>query len=257
MIDFHSHLIYNVDDGSETIENSINVLKKAKKAGFTKIFLTPHYMPDYYEIPKEEIGQRIEKLKKNCIEEGIDLELYQANEIYITNHMVELLQENKASSMNDSRYVLFELPMNEEPQNLLEVVYQLLEAGKIPIIAHPERYIYIQKNPNKLLDLIEQGVLFQANYGSIIGQYGKEIQKTVKLLLQNNFIHFLGTDVHKSGNIYEQIDNIKSYLKKIINEEKIDQLTTENPQKVIYNEEIEIDIPIKIKQQGFFQKFFS
>ncbi len=256
MIDFHSHLVYDVDDGSETIENSINVLKKAQKAGFTKIFLTPHYMPDYYEIPKEEIGQRIEKLKKSCIEEEIDIELYQANEIYITNHMVELLQENKASTMNHSRYVLFELPMNEKPQNLLEVIYQLLDQGKIPIIAHPERYTYIQKDPNKLIDLIEQGVLFQANYGSIIGQYGKKIQKTVKLLLQNNFIHFLGTDVHKNGYIYEQMDMIEKKLRKIISKEKIEELTTKNPQKVINNKEIEIDIPIKIKQ-GFFQKFFS
>lgn len=256
MIDFHSHIVYGVDDGAETIEDSISILKEAQKAGFHKIILTPHYMQDYYEVPTSEIQERIENIKEKCNEENIAIELYQSNEIYITNHMVKLLEEKKASSMNNSRYVLFELPMNEEPPNLLEVIYSLLENGKIPIIAHPERYSYIQKDPNKLLELVDNGVLFQTNYGSIIGQYGKEIQKTAKLLLQNNFIHFLGSDVHRAGHIYTRVEEIKNKLRKILSEEKIEELTQINPQKVLDNEEIEIEIPSKIKQ-GFFQKILS
>lgn len=256
MIDFHSHIVYDVDDGSETIENSINILKKAQDAGFRSIILTPHYMEDYYEYDKEQIQERIRELNQKCAEENIDITLYQANEIYITNNMVELLQENIASSINDSRYVLFELPMNNEPANLLEVIYSLLEDGKVPIIAHPERYTYIQKDPNKLLELVENGVLFQTNYGSILGQYGKEIQKTAKLLLENNFIHFLGSDVHKTGHIYENIEEIKKNLRKIISDKKIEEITKINAEKVLKNEKIEIEIPSKIKQ-GFFQRIFS
>lgn len=256
MIDFHSHIVYRVDDGAETIEDSIRILKLAESAGFEKIILTPHYMQDYYEIQKDEIKQRIELIKEKCKEENINVSLYQANEIYITNHMSELLQEGIASSINNSKYVLFELPMNEEPANLLEVIYSLLENEKTPIIAHPERYTYIQKEPNKLLDLIENGVLFQTNYGSILGQYGKEIQKTANLLLEHNFIHFLGSDVHKTGNIYGHIDEIKKQLRKIISEEKIEELTQKNIEKVLKDEKIEIEEPLKIKQ-GFLKKFFS
>lgn len=256
MIDFHSHIVYDVDDGVQNIENSIKILKKAQDAGFDSIILTPHYMEDYYEYSKEQIKERIEQIRNICEEENINIKLYQANEIYITNHMVELLQEEVASSINNSRYVLFELPMNNEPSNLLEVVYSLLENGKVPIIAHPERYTYIQKDPNKLLELADNGVLFQTNYGSILGQYGKEALKTAKLLLQHNFIHFLGTDVHKTGHIYENIDEIKRQLRKIISEEKIEELTQINAEKVIQDEEIETEMPYKIKQ-GFFQKMFS
>ena len=256
MIDFHSHIVYDVDDGSQTIENSIKILKRAEKAGFHSIILTPHYMEDYYEYSKDQIKERIEELENICEEENINIKLYQANEIYITNRMVDLLDKEIASSINDSRYVLFELPMNDEPANLLEVMYSLLENGKVPIIAHPERYVYIQKDPNKLLELIENGVLFQTNYGSILGQYGKEIQKTAKLLIENNFIHFLGTDVHKTGRIYQDIEEIKKQLRKIISEEKILELTEKNAEKVIKDEEIEIEIPTKIKQ-GFFKKLFS
>ena len=256
MIDFHSHIVYDVDDGSETIENSIEILKAAERAGFDTIILTPHYMQDYYEISKNEIAYKINKLQEKCREENININLCQANEIYITNHIVELIKEYKASSINNGRYVLFELPMNEEPYNLLEVIFMLLENNKIPIIAHPERYSYVQKDPNKLIELIDAGVLFQMNYGSILGLYGKQIQKTSKLLLENNFIHFLGSDVHKTGNMYKKIEEIKKELQKILPQEKILDLTRRNAQKVINDEIIEIEKPYKIKT-GFFEKIFS
>ena len=118
MIDFHSHIVYDVDDGSKSLENSINILKEAENAGFNKIILTPHYMENYYMVPKDEIKIKINILKEKCKSENINIELYQGNEIYITNHIAEYLNNNIASSLNDSRYVLFETPLNVEPNNL-------------------------------------------------------------------------------------------------------------------------------------------
>ena len=256
MIDLHAHIINDVDDGAETIEDSIKILKEAEKAGFNKIILTPHYMEDYFEIQKDEIKAKIKELQEIASKEKINIELYQGNEIYITNQIVKLLEDEKASSINNSRYVLIEFPMNEQPANLLEVIYKLIENNKVPIVAHPERYNYVQKDPNKLKELIELGVLFQANYGSIIGQYGKDAEKTVKLLLQNNFIHFLGSDVHKKGNIYSEMPEILVNLKKVINEEKINELTILNVKKIINDEKIEVQTPNEIKI-SFFSKIFK
>lgn len=256
MIDFHSHIIYGVDDGSISIENSLEILKKAQNVGFNKIILTPHYMKDYYEFAKEDIKERLEQLNKICMQNNIDIQLYQANEIYICNDILELINNESACSINNSKYVLFELPMNQEPLNLLEVIYSLKQNGYIPVIAHPERYIYIQKDPNKLIELIENGVLFQTNYGSIIGQYGKEVKITAELLIKNNFIHFLGTDVHRSGQIYEDMPIVIKELNKLINNEKIQNLTHNNIEIVLKNEELEIQQPIKIKQ-GIFSKIFK
>lgn len=256
MIDFHSHIIYGVDDGSISIENSLEILKKAQNAGFNKIILTPHYMKDYYEFAKEDIKERLEQLNKICMQNNIDIQLYQANEIYICNDMLELINNESACSINNSKYVLFELPMNQEPLNLLEVIYTLKQNGYIPVIAHPERYIYIQKDPNKLIELIENGVLFQTNYGSIIGQYGKEVKRTADLLIKNNFIHFLGTDVHRSGQIYEDMPIVIKELNKLISNEEIQNLTHDNIEMVLKNEKLEIQQPIKIKQ-GIFSKIFK
>lgn len=251
MIDFHTHIVYGVDDGSETLENSLNILRYAENAGFHSVVLTPHYMKEHYEYQADEIQDRINILRKKCQEENIDVNLYQANEIYITNSMVDLLNNDIASTINCSRYVLFELPMNEEPMNLLEVIYKLVENNKIPIIAHPERYSFVQENPNKLLELIEMGVLFQANYGSIIGQYGKDVQKTVKLLIKNNFISFLGTDVHKSGTIYTKMDEVYEELEKIISEDMIEDLVENNAYLVLDDKEVEMPNPIPVKKNLF------
>lgn len=256
MIDFHSHIVYDVDDGSDSIETSLKILKLAEATGFHSIILTPHYMEDYYECPADEINEKIEHLKELCKENDIDIQLYQANEIYIANDIVDLLETNKASTINKSKYVLFELPMNEEPPNLLEVIYSLKENDKIPIIAHPERYTYIQKDPNKLIELIDMGVLFQSNYGSIVGQYGKECKKVVKELLKNNFIHFLGTDIHKSTSIYFEMEEIKKELEKILTQEQIENLEEKNAERVLKNEEVEIKEPNFIKK-SIFDKVFG
>ena len=255
MIDCHSHIVCGVDDGSENAEQSMKILKEAEKAGFDRIILTPHYMDDYYVVPKSEIAKKIDTLQQLCDNLKINIKLYQGNEIYISNHIDEFLKEGKASSLNNSRYVLFETPMNIEPQNLIEVIYKLKEMKKVPVLAHPERYSFIQKDSNKILEYAEMGVLFQSNYGSLIGQYGVNSKKTVKILLKNDIISFLGSDVHKEENIYKQIPEIKNILYKIIGEEKTEELTNTNIEKILNDEKIEKEIPNKIKQ-SIFSKLF-
>lgn len=238
MIDFHSHIIFEVDDGANSLEKSVKLLKEAEMAGFNSIILTPHYMEDYYEHPADEIKEKIEILRKICQKENINLKLYQANEIYIANDMVDLLKNNMASTVNRSQYVLFELPMHEEPLNLLEVIYSLKENNITPIIAHPERYIYVQKDISKLNDLLDMGVLFQSNYGSIIGQYGSTCKKTIKKLLKNNCIHFFGSDVHRPETVYYSLEKAKKKLIKLLGKEKFEELSEINAQKVLDNEPI-------------------
>ena len=182
MIDFHSHILPGIDDGSRNLEQSIYMVNEAKNVGFTKIISTSHYMENYYECNEQE---RKRLLKE--VQDSVDgIELYLGNEIYITNNMIDLLKNGQASSINNTRYVLFEFPLiNTKPMNDKEVIYRLIENGYIPIIAHPERYPFVQENPDYLFELEEMGALFQANFGSIIGMYGGKAKKTLKILLKN------------------------------------------------------------------------
>ena len=235
MIDFHSHILPAIDDGSKSMEDSIQILREAREAGFSKIISTSHYLEGYYEIKEEDRKRLIQELKN----EDIGLELYVGSEIYITENMVDLLKEKKASSINNSKYVLFEIPMNNKTMLTKEIIYRLIENGYVPVLAHPERYSFIQQNPEELEELVDMGTLCQSNYGSIIGLYGKKTEKTVKKLLKNNLIHFLGSDVHRQDQIYNKIPKAIKKIKKIISEDKFIELSEINPQKVLNNEEIE------------------
>ena len=255
MIDFHSHIVFGVDDGARNIDESVKMIIEAEKAGFTDIIFTPHYMEGYYEVSKDEISKRIELLKNEINNNNLQINLHQGNEVYITNNMGSLISEKRISTANGSKYVLFETPMRDEPINLLQVVYQILEEKKVPIIAHPERYLYIQDNPNLVYELIQDsGVLFQSNYGSLVGIYGKSAQRTLSLLLKHNMIHFMGSDVHRPNSIYPIIDDAIMQLKKIIPDYKISELTYGNALKVLNNENIEIEEPSAV-QKNIFGKF--
>ena len=234
MIDFHSHILPNIDDGSKNMEETIELLEEAQKAGFTKIISTSHYMEQYYEVTENDRLELINKIQQ----QDQRVEILLGSEIYITDELVELLKDKKASSINNSKYVLFELPLNVKEIGAKEVVYRLIENDYIPIIAHPERYSYVQQDINYIEELTQMGALLQANYGSIIGMYGSKAEKTVKKLLKNNSIQFLGSDVHRPGQVYEKMPKIIKKLKKIIPEDKLEELTTLNPQKVLNNEDI-------------------
>ncbi len=253
MIDFHTHIIPAIDDGVKTIDDTIEVIKEAKKAGFTAIISTSHYLEGNYEAREEQRKEYIKQIKSKLYEKNSEIEIYLGSEIYISYNMLQLIKEKKASTINNSRYVLFELPRNDNVIYLKQIVNQLLEEQYIPIIAHPERYSYVQKNPNMLLELIEKGVLIQSNYGSFIGKYGKHAKKTVKILLKHNMIHFLGSDVHRPKAIYINISKAIEEIKKIIGSEKFKQITEENPKLVLDDKTIKTDLPQRVKI-GFWRK---
>jgi protein-tyrosine phosphatase len=241
MIDFHSHILPNIDDGSRSIEETFNLIKEAKEAGFEGIVLTSHYIEDYYETNVPERDLWVDAISENLRNKGIDTDIYLGNEIYMSDNMLQLLKDGKASTINNTCYVLFEMPLNSEPMNLYSVIYSLQENKLIPVLAHPERYSFVQKEPELINDLIEKGVLMQANYGSILGNYGKKAECIVKKLLENDMIHFLGSDVHRQNTIYKQIPEALEKIKEIVGEEKLYELSTQNPTLALKNKRIEIN----------------
>ena len=245
MIDFHSHILPNIDDGSRSIEETFNLIKEAKNVGFDAIVSTSHYMENYYEtnVPEREVW--INAIYENLQVKNIDIRLYLGNEIYLTENIIKLLEEGKASTINDTSYVLFEMPLNAEPLNLYDIVYEMMQCKLVPILAHPERYSFVQKDPELIYDLIQKGVLMQANYGSIIGQYGEKAKMIVKKFLKNNMIHFLGTDVHRQNTIYPRIPECLAEINSLIGEEKLEELSNENPLLALKNKRIDIAEPTR------------
>lgn len=243
MIDFHTHIIPNIDDGSRSVEETFNLIKEAKEAGFEEIILTSHYIENYYETDTPERDVWVKAISDTLKTKGIDTNLYIGNEIYLSENIMNLLINGKASTINNTSYVLFEMPLNAEPMNLYDVIYSLQENKLVPVLAHPERYSFVQKEPELIYDLIQKGVLMQANYGSILGQYGENAKMIVKKFLENDMIHFLGSDVHRQNSIYKKIPQALEEIRKIIGDEKLEKLTTTNPKLALANKRIDIEEP--------------
>lgn len=247
MIDFHTHIIPNIDDGSRSIEETFNLIQEAKEAGFEGIILTSHYIENYYETGARERDIWVKAIRDSLRTKGININLYIANEIYFSENMLDLLIERKASTINNGSYVLFEMPLNIQPIDLYEVIYSLQQNKIIPILAHPERYTFVQKNPKLINDLIERGVLMQANYGSILGQYGEKAKIIVRKFFENDMIHFLGSDVHRQNTVYKNMQDALEKIMYIVGQKRLEELTTINPKLVLDNKRINIPEPQEIK----------
>lgn len=247
MIDFHSHILPKVDDGARSVEETFNLIKEAKQAGFEAIISTSHYIENCFETNVKERKILIEAISRKLKENNQDIEIYLGNEMYITENLINLLKKGNACTINNSNYVLFEIPLNSTPINLYDVIYDMQENMLVPVLAHPERYSYIQNNPNVLNELIEKGVLLQSNYGSIIGQYGEKARVIVTKMFENNMVHFLGSDVHRENTVYTNIPKILEKIEEIIGNKKLKEITDKNPKLVLENKKIDIETPTRIE----------
>ena len=254
MVDFHSHIIPNIDDGSKSIDETFSMIEEAKKAGFDTIISTPHYMEGNYEIDNNEKDIWIKSLNSKLPEQKINIQLYTGNEIYLTENIINLLEGNKASTINYTSYVLFELPLTFKPLYLDDVIDEIKKRGLVPIIAHPERYSFMQEKPNLIYNLIEKGVLLQCNYGSFIGNYGVKTKILATNYLKNNMVQFLGSDAHREKTIYPKIPKILKKLKSLIGQNKLNEITTTNPKLVLSNKKIS-PAPLKVLRLSPVEKY--
>ncbi len=235
MVDIHSHLIPNVDDGSKSVEETFMLIKEADRAGITDIILTPHYIVNSYEQNANTLILLKDKLQQILDKDKINVKLHIGMEVYITDNLIDLLKQNKLLTLANSKYLLMELPLNTNVQYLDMVIFKLIENNIIPIIAHPERYKFVQEDPSKVRELIDSGCLIQSNIGSILGIYGKKAKKTIKYLLKKDLINFIATDTHRKNTIYPLLEKGIKKIEKITGKEKAEELTNLNVQKILNN----------------------
>lgn len=241
MIDIHNHIIFGVDDGSKSIEQSIRMIKSANEIGITEICFSPHYMEDGYHTERCVLEEKVDELRKIIQQEGIEVKLYLGEEVFIFPNMPESL--DKLVCLNDSHYILMEIPLVESISYIDDVIYRLLSYGKTPIIAHPERYLASEKDFGFVEHFLEKGALLQINVNSLIGHYGKPAKLIATKLLKNDMVQFIGSDAHSSAT-YNAMKESLLILKKLIGEEKYQELVEDNPRKVLNDEIVEYDVSL-------------
>lgn len=237
MIDMHNHVLYGVDDGAQTVEDSIEMLSKAKEVGFSGVVLTPHYMCyQNFTSSVEENKKRCAVLQEILRRANIDLTLYLGSELLYEYRLVDLVDQGQFTTLGDTDWFLIETirhgGTSEGVQNFIQ---KLKQKGYKAIFAHPERYDFVQDDPNILLEFMKNGVLIQCNYLGLIDYYGEPSRKTLEIMLRHNMVQLMGSDAHQVEG-YGRYAEAKKAGISLVGEENWQKIMCRNPELLIKNQ---------------------
>ena len=226
MIDFHNHIIPNLDDGSNSVEMSLNMLKEAQSQGITDIINTVHFQhpkmlkknTDYDYVVNE-----IKKIEEVAKSNGININIHPASEVFFQFNLRKIL-ENKITTFGNGKYMLIEFQKLSFPKDYEQELFKLQLEGITPIMAHPERYRGVQKDINLAKTWIERGYLIQIDCASIVGGFGKDIQITSLELLKNGFCHLVGSDAHNDSKRNFLMKPALQKIEELINQEAVETI---------------------------------
>ncbi len=257
MIDLHTHLLPNLDDGPRTLQESIDLINMAKKDGITDIVLTPHrFKSKDLNVKPDDIKKAYNTLKKQVN----NINLYIGSDITLTSNLDQLLDPKDSTLfINDSNYFLLELHEDILPPNISDLLYKIQLIGLIPIITHPERCIYFQDHPEILVPFIDKGILIQLTADSFFDSKTKNFADT---LIMHNMVHFISSDAH-SKKRPPTLSKTYKYISKNFSPETSEALFILNPKAVLENNPIPVfpeAIPFEprgTKLQNFVNKIYG
>ena len=196
MIDIHTHVIPNVDDGSPDLETSLAMIRHEIDIGVTEIICTPHHIYHRYEKTVEEITKQFLLLKEAVEKENLPIKLYLGQEICYSHRedQIKMLKEGKLLTLNNTNRILLEFSFTREPEDLLDVLYNFSIHGYEVIIAHIERYEWMTYD--KVLSIRNEGAKIQINSNSYLGLTSWKEKRFVKKLLKKDLVDYVASDTH-------------------------------------------------------------
>lgn len=198
--DLHSHLVPAVDDGSQEVATSLEMIRGLQKLGFKKFVTTPHIMSDGFPNTPQKLQPKLEKLQAAIRDEGLEIELELAAEYYLDEAFEAMIPNEPLLTFGGKKkYVLFETSYVARPLSLESAIFKLNSYGYTPVLAHPERYNYFWEATDieGIRDLAEMGAKMQVNISSFAGNYSKRAAKIAAKLVDEDLVDFLGSDLHR------------------------------------------------------------
>ncbi|MFV0606750.1 MAG: tyrosine-protein phosphatase [Niabella sp.] len=199
--DMHSHLLPGIDDGAPDMDTSLHLIEGLKNIGYSKIITTPHIFWDMYKNTPDIVHKKLDEVHIAMKKKGLEIEIEAAAEYYLDEHVDDLLQKKEPLLTFHNNMVLVEFSVLHMSNNMKEVIFDLLMAGYQPVLAHPERYTYLNYNRDVFDELKANGCMFQLNLLSVAGGYGKSVKELATYFLKGNFYSLVGTDMHHTGHL--------------------------------------------------------
>jgi len=244
MIDLHCHILHGLDDGPATLDESLAIARGAAADGIMAMVATPHVCNGVYCGSAAVIAQKVEALNVELGKAGIHLTIYPGAEVQLVPGLTDLLRKGEACTINNSRYILIELPPTFLLKTVKDEFFGLRVNGYIPILAHPERHPRVKNDLDCLMELVQMGTLCQLTAQSLTGEFGKTVQTAAEKMVESGMAHILATDSHSSK-------WRKPVLSKAVNRaagllgsrEEALQMVSELPQAILADREFTVEIP--------------
>ncbi|MDG3256747.1 tyrosine protein phosphatase [Streptococcus suis] len=241
MIDIHSHIIFGVDDGPKTIEESLSLIGEAYRQGVRYIVATSHRRKGMFETPEKIIMINFLQLKEAVAEVYPEIRLCYGAELYYSKDIVSKLEKKKVPTLNGSRYILLEFSMNTPWKEIQEAVNEVTLLGLTPVLAHIERYDALAFQSERVEELIDKGCYTQVNSThvlkpALIGERAKEFKKRTRYFLEQDLVHCVASDMH---NLYSRPPFMREayqLVKKEYGEDRAKALFKKNPLMILKNQ---------------------
>ena len=216
-VDIHSHLIPGIDDGSQTMDQTIAMLAKFQSLGYKKVITTPHVMSDSFPNTSENILAGLEDVRAEIKKVGLTIEIEAAAEYYFDETFVAKIKAKDLLTFGDN-YVLLEFAFHSPPQYIDQMFFELQSRGYRPVVAHFERYMYYLGKIDRAIEWRQKGINIQININSLSGHYGPDIKKQAERLIDAGEFDFIGTDCHRIEHLILLENSLTSpYIRKIGN----------------------------------------
>ncbi|KAA9013830.1 tyrosine-protein phosphatase [Niallia endozanthoxylica] len=251
MIDIHCHILPGVDDGAQTIEDSIIMAKEAVQEGIRTIIATPHHQNHQYINEKHSILEKVSDLNEQLVKAEVPLKILPGQENRLYGEILEdYLAGGKILPLAESSYLFIEFPSGHVPRYAERLLFEIQTEGLIPIIVHPERNQELIENPDMLYKFVKNGALTQVTAGSVCGYFGKKIKKFSHQLIEANLTHFIASDAHnvtsrgfKMAEAFAEVE--KSYGNDMV------YMLKENAELLVKNQRVNKEIPEKVVRKKF------
>lgn len=240
MIDIHSHILPGLDDGAQDIYDTLEMVSIAAESGISAMAATPHCnIPGGYKnYFNDQYVETIQMVREAVHKEGIPVNILPGVEAFGTEDLPELLRQGKIMPLNQSRYLLIEFGFDEDPDYVQHVLRRVHEIKVIPVIAHAERYEFVQEKPELVYEWRKKGYPIQINKGSFQGKFGREAAKCAYKLLDHHLVSVVASDAHSPHVRTPYMEDVYEELLEMYPNNYLEMLFDENPKRICMNEPI-------------------
>lgn len=256
MIDMHTHVLFGVDDGAGTIDDSLALIREEIEKGVNQIIMTPHYRKRHSDSGIDKIAENFKALKDCVKAENLKVKLFLGCEVYLDSDYYDTIWKEPIITLAGSDYILIEFSMTDTPANIPEICYEANLKGYMPIIAHVERYDVLYDNKQLIKDILNEGAYFQVNASTVINKEGRGSHKFVNYLLKNELVSFVASDVHNKDSRAFYLGEAYSTVNKICSHNYAEKIFRENQENIIMNKYFESP-KLYINKKGFISKLFK